>query len=94
MNEGFIYISNLLLKSNHIHLNKELFEEEFVTHPDFPSIWALTDTLKSLGIVLKVIETNWEELENIFIRKVLKVFMKPYNTKMLQYNVQMEQFLI
>lgn len=94
MNEGFIYISNLLLKSNHIHLNKELFEEEFVTHPDFPSIWALTDTLKSLGIVLKVIETNWEELENIFNTPFLAhihtdyghfVLVKRINSKCLTY---------
>lgn len=66
MNEEFIYISGLLLKSNHIRFDKKLFEEEFVTHPDFPSIWALTDVLKSFSIVLKVIETDWEDLANAF----------------------------
>lgn len=66
MNEGFIYISSLLLKSNHIRFDKRLFEEEFATHPDFPSIWALTDVLKSLGIVLKVIETDWKDLVTAF----------------------------
>jgi uncharacterized membrane protein len=65
MNEEFVYICQRFLKENHIFLNEDSFKEELITHPDFPSIWSLTDVLKNYGITLKVIHIEVNELADV-----------------------------
>lgn len=65
MNDEFVYISNRLLKANHICFDVKSFKTELISHPYYPAIWALTDTLKPMNIELKVVKTDWEFLHTL-----------------------------
>lgn len=50
------------IKKNHICINEEEFMLELYTHPDYPSLLALTDTLSLLKVKYKVGECDYNDL--------------------------------
>ncbi len=66
---NFSFIYNYL-KSIDIQIDKQEFEMQVFSHPDFPSILAFSDTLKFFGIendVFNVSKSQTCELQNNFI---------------------------
>lgn len=53
------------LKSEHINLSKEEFSFQFESHPDFPSLLAISDTLNFFNITNAAIKVDFSEVEQL-----------------------------
>lgn len=62
MNDPFFDTSLLFLKKNNVCIDEEKFKIELYTHPSFPTIWSLTETLLLFNIHIEVIKANWDIL--------------------------------
>lgn len=58
-----LFLSSILLfKKNHLYTQEEDFRLELYSHPDYPSLLALTDTLSFLNIKYTVGECDYNDL--------------------------------
>lgn len=70
MNVTITDIGHALLKENQYFQEQDLFKMEISSHPDYPSLYALTDTYSKLGVqnmAARVDKEIIEELPNSFI---------------------------
>ncbi len=53
------------LKANHYHDKQQAFEELFSSHPDYPSVFAITDTLDALTIENTAVQVSKEQFNQL-----------------------------
>lgn len=67
-------ISKYLIKNKYNYTNFEEFKENYLSHPNYPSLYAVTDSLKLMGIenLAAIVPKNqFQNLPNIFITSLV-----------------------
>lgn len=54
-----------LFKNSSIRINKSTIEEKLLQHPDYPSLFSITNTLSNFGIPNKAVRISNEQLEQL-----------------------------